>query len=90
MSWDTLPPGSLPPEKPKFQPSAPASPGTILRSEFDALSPHDKARAMRERWVVIDDPETARKLVTITQAQFDKMPQVGRDQFLARGGRVAE
>ncbi len=77
-------------DQPKFRPSAPACPGSMTRSEFDALSPHDKARAMRERWVVIDDPETARKLVAITQAQFDKMPQVGRDQFLARGGRVAE
>jgi hypothetical protein len=90
MSWETLPEGSLPLEKPKFQPSAPNSPGTILRSEFDKLSPLDQVRAMRERWRVVDDAPGSKPAPSITRARFDAMPPAGQELFIKRGGTVAE
>ncbi len=90
MSWETLPPGSLPVERPKFQPSAPKSPGTIVRSEFNALSAHDKMRAMREGWRVTDNPAGAAKAPPISREAFDRMPVLGQELFIKRGGTVAE
>ncbi len=76
-------------DRPKFQPSAPTSPGSMTRAEFDALSPHDKARAVREGWHIYDGPAQS-KPITISRATFDKMPAVGQQMYLARGGTVSD
>ncbi len=76
-------------DAPQFKPSAPSSPGTILREDFFKLSPTDQRRALAGGWRVIDGPAIA-KVPSITKAQFAAMPVQGRELFLSRGGRVAE
>jgi len=77
------------PNAPKFQASTPTSLGSMTRSAFFALTPHDQARAIREGWRIVDGPAQS-KPVVITKTQFDAMPQAGRDLYLARGGTVAD
>ncbi len=77
-------------DQPRFQPAAPVSPGEILRSAFDRLTPADQFRAMREGWRVVDDPPGSERPVTISRSAYDRMPAVGQALFTARGGRVLD
>ena len=74
---------------PQFQPSAAASPGTLTRSAFFALTPHDQARAIREGWRVVDDPVKERTVV-ISKHAFDRMPPAGQQMYMSRGGTVVD
>jgi hypothetical protein len=79
--------------RPQFQPSAPASPGTIDRGTFDRLSSADRARAMRENWRVVDTAKTPTP-TTLLRSAFDRLrPEMRRAaiaDFVARGGVIAD
>ncbi len=79
---------SDPTEAAKFKPSAHASPGSLTRRAFDALSAADRVRAVSEGWRVIDGPPEPKPIV-ISRADFDRLPPAGQAAFTQRGGMVA-
>jgi hypothetical protein len=45
---------------------------------------------MREGWTVRDDPPGSERPVTISRAQYDRLPPVAQAEYTKRGGRVSD